>query len=332
LRNKDKSFGNKLITYEENLCIQKIFIQTKKYNVDNITRTKAYFDFYQQHPEISWAFLASMVSRNGGWNMCDLEGRWFPLTLPKDLRNMLFLTYEQANWLIFSDAFPQLLLYHYSTKMRRPLFHLLPFFYVSNFMEAEWNIFWKKREGKRLMTSLIINEQNIIQKPVIEHPVFSKKVFHSFSYFFQEWFHFSSVLFPTLQGELFGASVSGFTKLDKRIDLGKRLADILFNPELFPYFLMFALETEHTGSRMDYERFLHKQKRRDTPFLRAMFPIISHNANGHPDWSKERKIKKAWYKEIHHKHPIQLTDWYMEKQRHMHELIQVGNLLNIEAE
>ncbi|QNG58329.1 DUF2515 family protein [Bacillus sp. PAMC26568] len=29
--------------------------------------------FYKKHPEIHWAFLAHMVSRNGGYSMTDLK-------------------------------------------------------------------------------------------------------------------------------------------------------------------------------------------------------------------------------------------------------------------
>lgn len=326
LKDKAISLSSYKFSYEEEYCIRKIKADTEKWNVDNITRTKAYFNFFEKHPEIRWAFLASMVSRNGGWNMCDLEGKLFPRVLPKKLRSLLFLTYERANWIIFHDAYPQLLLYHYSTKMRQPMFHLLRFFYVSSFMEAEWNRYWRIHDGSRLVTSLIINEQNVIQKPVIEQPVFKKRVFHSLSFYFQDWFHFSSVLFPTLHGELYGANVSGFTKLSKRIDLGKRLADILLSADLFPHFFQFAKQTEHTGSRLDYEQFLRQKRARQTPFLRTTFPVISHHLHEHRDWSEKRKVKKAWYKPIHHKHPILLTDWYLEKQKQMETLIGIEEL------
>ncbi len=177
LKNKVSS---QFVTNETMEYIRLIISETKMNNVDNISRTKAYLDFYIKHPEINWAFLASMVSRNGGWNMCDLEGKWFPKIIPQKVRNVLFMTYERANWLIFQDAFPQMLLYHYSTKIGRPLFHLLSFFHVSSFMEEEWYLFWNERNEKRLTTSLIINEQNVIQKPVIDHPVYRDKVFRSF--------------------------------------------------------------------------------------------------------------------------------------------------------
>ena len=129
--------------------------ETGRKNLDNISRTNAYLDYYLETPEMIWAFLASMVSRNGGYNMCDLQGEWFPKMIDPAIRQRLFLTYERANWLIFRDAYSQLLLYLYSTKMNRPLFHLLKYLDVSEFMEKEWNVFWNCRDKKRLMIALI---------------------------------------------------------------------------------------------------------------------------------------------------------------------------------
>ena len=150
---------------------------TAKWNIDNISRTNAYFYFFQRYPEIEWTFLASMVSRNAGYNMCDLEGELLRDTLSPLYRKYLFLTYERANFLIFKDVFPQLLLYHYSTILNKKMFHYLPHFFVTSFMEKEWEVFWEYGNRKRLMTALIINEQNVIQKPVIEDSFYQQEVF-----------------------------------------------------------------------------------------------------------------------------------------------------------
>ena len=47
------------------------------------------------------------------------------------------------------------------------------------FYGKEWIYFWEKKDINRLMTALIINEQNKIQKPVIENTYFKKHVFHT---------------------------------------------------------------------------------------------------------------------------------------------------------
>jgi hypothetical protein len=314
-------------TISDHDLIRQITIETNKHNIDNISRTNAYFEFFMNYPEIKWAFLASMVSRNAGWNMCDLEGRWFPSVLKKQVRKELFLTYERANWLIFKDAFPQLLLYHYSTKMNRSMFHLCHFFQISTFMQYEWITFWKEKNEYRLMQALIINEQNVIQKPVIKHPVYRRLVFHSILFSFQDWLHFSSVLFPTCSGQLYGASVNGFRNVTKRIDLGKRLADILFAPELYPLFLQFAKSTPHTGSRYDYEQHFIQPKEKDTPSLRETFPVIENRLDEFSDWFQNGRLKKKWLNpHIQHRHPILITDWYLKKQKQLHRLIALKNL------
>lgn len=300
--------------------------QVSSYNLDNISRTEAYLSFFRDHPEIKWSFLAHMVSRNAGWNMCDLEGQWLPKVMGKEKRMLLYETYERANWLIFHDAFPQLLLYQYSTKMNAPMFHLLPFFHVSRFMEREWQRFWTTRDQERLLIALIINEQNVIQQPVIKHPFYRKRVFHSLLFSFQDWFHYSCVLFPTIQGEIFGASVNGFKSVSKRIDLGKRLSAILFHQRLYPFFFEFAQRTEHTGSRFDYEQYLLPGHVRTTPELRSTFPLTQHHIQ-YQDWTRIRKEKSWWFtRPVKHRHTIVLTKWYKDKQRRLHRGIFIQQL------
>jgi hypothetical protein len=109
---------------------------TDKLNIDNISRTQAYATFYHRYPEVKWAFLASMVSRNAGWNMCDLQGKNMKKALSKQTRDLLFLTYERANWLIFKDVFPQLLLYAVSRKKHVSYVHLLPYLNVSSLSKS----------------------------------------------------------------------------------------------------------------------------------------------------------------------------------------------------
>jgi hypothetical protein len=315
---------------DEMILLKTIDKITNKQNKDNISRTDAYFNYYLAHPEIKWSFLASMVSRNGGYNMCDLQGQYFTQLLEFPIRKRLFLTYERANWLIFHDVFPQLLLYDYSTKLNRPLFHLLNFFQISNFMKYEWETFWEGRNEKRLTHALIINEQNVIQKPIIEHHFYKKKVFHSLLFRLEDWFHLSCVLFPTCGGEVYGASVNGFRKLEKRIDLGKRLADILFEPRLYPHFFEFAKKQTHTGSRNDYERFFEREIGGKTPSLRASFPIIKHHIHEKEDWSRKRRVPNTWLHGIaNHKHPIYLSDWYEKKQNEIMALVAFNNLNKI---
>ncbi|MFF2286536.1 DUF2515 family protein [Peribacillus butanolivorans] len=299
-----------------------IKVQTAKGNRDNISRTKAYEQFFNVHPEIQWSFLAGMVSRNAGWNMCDLEGIWFSHLLSSKYRLQLFLTYEEANWRIFQDAYPQLLLYHYSTKYGRPLFHLCHYFFITKFMTNQWKSFWKHRNHEKLVTALIINEQNIIEKPVIKK---QSLVFHSLLFLLQDWMHFSTVLFPTCNGKLYGSSVSHFRNIDERIKLGKKLANLLFSKELFPLFHEFSCRTEPTGARFDYEQYRKRPRYHETPILRGVYPIIHHKAEKIEQWDSNKKIKKEWFTKPKWEEDPMLTDWYDHKQKQLHTAVMVKN-------
>lgn len=316
------------INADDDTILAAVHCQLMKGNKDNISRTHHYLKYYSLHPEIGWSFLASMVSRNAGWNMCDLYGPVFSKLLDELLRKRLLLTYERANWLIFRDAYPQLLLYHYSTRLSRSLFHLFKHFHISSFMEDEWKRYWNHRDGKRLMYSLIINEQHVIHRPVIEHPLYKKRVFVTPLFFLQELLHMNCVIFPTLGGELYGSSVVHFRNVVKRIELGKKLAAILFHDDLYPLFIKFALHSEHTGSRADYEKYFDKAKRRETPYLRTVVPYIQHHVRETNDWSKRKVIKQEWLEDPHEFPAAPLTNWYLSKQKQIHLFYELKNFFD----
>jgi len=315
------------LSTEEKRLIKDIRCLTEKNNLDNITRTDCYFEYYIMNKEIQWSLLASLVSRNAGWNMCDLAGGWFPLSLNEKTRLNLFATYERANWMIFQDAYPQLLLYEYSTKKNAPMFHLLKYFSVSSFMEKEWQHFWHYRNKKRLVFSLIINEQNVIEKPIIKNKLFQKEVFHTFAYRFQDIWHFSSVFFPTLHGDIYGRSVSSFSSLDRRIELGKELYAILFATKLHDSFLRFAINVPHTGSRSDYEKYVYPRHRKNTPMLRTSYPVMVQTEPEWKDWSLATRVRTKWKKDDVQVEFTPITDWYKRKQEKLHSLIKVERSL-----
>ena len=115
------------LSKEDQQLLQSIRLKTKQLNVNNMTRTKAYLDFYTFHPEIHWAFLGHMVSRNGGWNMTDLNGEFLSRLMHEQSKQDFFSFLERGNWLIFQDAYPQFLLYEESKSQSRNLFYLLPY-------------------------------------------------------------------------------------------------------------------------------------------------------------------------------------------------------------
>ncbi|MFG6118419.1 DUF2515 family protein [Thalassobacillus sp. B23F22_16] len=274
--------------------IQQVTNKTARYNSDNITRTKAYQNFYLKNREIRWAFLASMVSRNAGWNMTDLAISPLKTLLTDKQRGMLFSTYERANWLIFSDVYPQLLLYQLSKERKTPLFHHLDKFHVSQFMINEWIRFWETKDKSRLVKALIINEQNVIENPVIQQPWYQHKVFHQWPYMLESIFRLNVVLLPGRSGRLYGLPVYRFTHLDQRIAIGNTLTEMLFHPDYYPDFHDFALNVEPTGSRKDYEQFFYDSMA-SAPPLQQIYSIVQHQDNIREDWFRLRGLKQKWW-------------------------------------
>lgn len=99
-----------------------------RHNADNLTRTAFYLDYWRAHPEVPWALLAHLVSRNAGYQMTDLRrhiercqrgrrwlallgGRFAPAARAEHAFGQLVRFLEAGNYLIFHDAYPQLAAY-----------------------------------------------------------------------------------------------------------------------------------------------------------------------------------------------------------------------------
>ncbi|AHD06765.1 DUF2515 family protein [Paenibacillus larvae] len=251
--------------------VEEIRETTVRHNRNNVTRTKAYLQIYRQFPELHWAFLAHMVSRNSGYNMTDLRGDLLPHLLNEKQSKDMFSFLERANWLIFQDAYPQLLLYAYSRKQNRSLFHLLPVFSVSGFMHPVWNLFWQKRDSVLLSQCLIINEQNYIESRIVRNTFYREHVLDTLLFQTQALFQLNQIIFPyravneqgiplsagmtnkPVSHLLAGLILEDFSDLTERIEFGKKLYGILFGiPEVFEGATSFAYRFPHTGSRLDY--------------------------------------------------------------------------------
>ncbi|MFS8185838.1 MULTISPECIES: DUF2515 family protein [Rossellomorea] len=303
------------IGQDKPLCywIKMIRAQVRDHNRDNISRTMAYQGFFEWHGEVRWSLLASLVSRNAGWNMTDLEGGVLGDILSKRRREDLFMTYERANWMIFEDAYPQLLIYHYSVVAGVEMFHLLDEFHVSSFMKTEWKFFWEHRDLDRLVTALIINEQNLIQGPVILDPVY-RKVFTSPLFFVEDRLHFSSVIFPTLDGRLYGASVHGFRDLDNRILLGKKLYSILFHSDHFSDIFKWAVAVEPKGSRREYAE---GPTGTSSPDLRSVYGEVTHHMRRKKDWSIEGRVREDWFDPVPIPSEVEIKSWFIHKEKQL---------------
>ncbi|MGV3487643.1 MAG: DUF2515 family protein [Tuberibacillus sp.] len=302
-------------TKQDYLLIKKIRQLTMQNNADNVSRTHAYQKFYKEYPGIQWALLASMVSRNAGWNMTDLKSELIFRPISDQYIKILFHTYERPNWLIFHDAYPQLLLFAMSVKWQRPLFYLLKAFDVSLFMEAEWERFWNHRDLIRLNYALIVNEQHVIEEPVIRHPFYRIAVFENMFFKLEEWLRLSAVVFPDMSGSLYGFPVTRFQNVHVRIALGKKLHRLLFNSPVSKAIQAFALNVDHTGARYDYEQFHMPNTSAHRWELRAIFPVINHRKLQVMDWYNG-EINTEWFVQ-----PAiddyDLTTWYRKRKKRL---------------
>ncbi|BFT69810.1 DUF2515 family protein [Paenibacillus sp. P36] len=250
------------LTAEETRIVEDIRARTREENRNNVTRTMAYWACYQKHPELHWALLAHMVSRNGGWNMTDLHGDLLPHLIDSDQVEHLFAFLERANGLIFQDAYPQLLLYDESKKREKNLFHLLPHFNISIWMVPVWHEFWTNPDSTALTIALIVNEQNYIEQRIVQKGTFRETVLDKTLFKAQGWMQLNQIAFPfwspsaeagSPQPRLAGLILENFADLAERIALGKGLYAVLIGaPEVLQGVLRFAASTPHTGSRADY--------------------------------------------------------------------------------
>ncbi|MDR6998482.1 DUF2515 family protein [Neobacillus niacini] len=247
------SVHEELLPKRDRLLLKQIRLKTQEHNVNNVTRTRAYFEFYQYHPEIHWAFLGHMVSRNGGFNMTDLKGEFLTRLLSKKERNSFFAFLERGNWLIFQDAYPQFLLYRESLYINKPLFYLFPYLNISTFMETIWNHFWENHNTYILTMALIVNEQSYLEKRVVQNPQYKKEVFNKLEFKLQDLLSFNQILFPYGNKNMVGQTLHQFGSLNERILLGKRLYAVLYQQrDIFEKVVEWAKDHHHTGSRKDY--------------------------------------------------------------------------------
>lgn len=317
------------LTDEEEVLLNKIKIKTREANRNNVTRTKAYGDFYLEHPEVHWAYLVHMVSRNGGWNMTDLKGDMLPHLLSEKERQDFFNFLERCNWLIFGDAYPQLLLYAESKSEKRRLFHLLPNLQVSLFMEVVWNWFWDHSNSKELAFALIINEQHYIESRVVQETEYHKNVLNKLEFRVQAFLHFNQVIFPywdedSKKMRIAGTVVENFKNLQERIKVGKRLYAILFEVEKIRKGMNdWSTKTIHTGSRSDY--WPHIFSKQQKPLSQQSYKLHLSGNKLHTEALPlaSPELEEAW-SDVENPKPPEAGDWF-------HDLSIVKDLGKLES-
>jgi hypothetical protein len=293
--------------------LETIHKQLKIFNKDNLTRTSYYERYYDQNPEIRWALLAGIVSRNAGWNMTDLANEWFRTLLNEEDRHQLFAIYEASNWTIFQDACPQLMIYEQSKRQGRPLFYLLKEFGVSSFIINEWKTFWEKHSEERLCTALIINEQFVLEEAVLQKPLFKQVISKKPFFHLEQHTHLSYVLLPSIDGCLYTLYVRPFQKVSNRINLGKQLAFILFHPDTYPSIRSFIIHHPHTGSRHDYDKLMSWSPRVESFPLRLVYPVVTHQLMKRKDWSNKHTNVASYFKPVKPWKPVTRDHWVQHK-------------------
>ncbi|NKE04021.1 DUF2515 family protein [Mesobacillus selenatarsenatis] len=315
---KKKSSGHlPSLSKHDKRWIQLIKEQTRQLNQNNVTRTQAYFRFYLQHPEIHWAFLGHMVSRNVGWNMTDLKGELLTKLLSEREQNDFFAFLERGSWLIFQDVYPQFMIYELSVRSSQEMFHLLPHFQTSAFMETMWRYFWHSGDKSTLAVAMVINEQSYLEKRLIQNHHYKKVVTGTVNFKMYDFLNLNNTIFPYGTGDkserasLAGASLRYFISLHERIIFGKKLYSLLFQQEeMLEGVLKWAHEHHHTGSRKDYwpelfndvnesyPRSLYKRKVKNcllrkgaerlySPALKYAWPNNPHEEAESGDWFED---------------------------------------------
>lgn len=297
------------ISMQEKLLLQQIKEKTNLLNMNNITRTQAYWNYYLRHPEIHWALLAHMVSRNAGWNMTDLKGTLLPRLLTEKERISFFTFLEKGNWLIFQDAYPQLLIYEESKKAGKNLFHLLPSLEVSVFMIPIWTHFWEHANSAILTTALIVNEQNYIQLRIMKEALLQTLAFK-----FQDLMSMNQILFPYMNNgktQLLGATMHHFDHLHSRISFGKKLYSILFkNDYILEMIKSWGANTPHTASRKDFWPHLFNDINEELPGKKLKPRIQSCSLVAGSPRFYSPKLQFVWNNTEHSSHDK--TDWYKD--------------------
>lgn len=300
----------------EKELLARIKERTIALNKNNVTRTQAYLNFYLKNPEIHWAFLAHLVSRNAGWNMTDLKGEFIPRLLTGKEQVDFFVFLERGNWLIFQDAYPQLLLFEESKKRGKPLFHLLSYLNVSLFMEPFWQYYWEYKDKNIMTVALIINEQNYIEERVIHNHQYKNTVLDTVSFKLQDLFDMNQILFPYVtpiqnQPKVVGDTVHHFSSLSDRIRTGKILYQLLYSVESrYHSILDWAKTHAHTGSRGDYWPHIFHDVKETIPGAAHQPQARPCDPEGKSPRIYSPKLLQVWEDWIHNK--AETGDWFKD--------------------
>ncbi|TES54587.1 DUF2515 domain-containing protein [Halalkalibacterium halodurans] len=289
--------------------IEQIKQKTEKANENNRSRTNAYLTFFSRHPEVHWALLAHIVSRNYGWRMTDLQGSLLHPFLSFEQKEAFYLFFEQANSVIFQDAYPQLLLFEESLKHGKPLFHLLPSLGVSRFMIPFWEDFFQTEDSKIVTTALLINEQYRLESTMANYRQRITSALADSPYIIEQFLSRPFILVPfatkKVPRTVVGMRMNEWTEVAERIQQNRTLYALIFGlPRHRESYEWFAKSFKPSGSREDMWPHLfssdkravlqqgHRSLVKGKPFLHS--PTLSQA------WGERKKAvrdsESDWYK------------------------------------
>jgi hypothetical protein len=225
-------------------------------NRDNVSRTDAYLEMYTHLREggidLPWVLMAHLVSRNAGYLMSDLARTLDPAFA--DAGESLFLLLERANWLIFVDAWHHLCSHLLGRPLESPR--------VPRFMIDAWARSASSSE-RELVIDLVHNEQHLIEHRAVHHPHLAPgaRLLGLIEASGREKpLHFAIPDAPAI-------TVGGFASLERRIDTGRRIYDlVLAAQDKRDALWTWARAHPHTGSRAVYGG-------RPGPTVREAWPV-----------------------------------------------------------
>ena len=135
------------LTTNERALVHRIKERTQMENRNNVTRTNAYWSCYRDYPELHWALLAHMVSRNGGWCMTDLRGELLPHLDEQRIGEHLFSFLSVRMPLFFKMLTRNYCSMPKANERKISLFHLLPHLHISAWMLPVWQDFWTYQDS-----------------------------------------------------------------------------------------------------------------------------------------------------------------------------------------
>lgn len=208
--------------------LEELLAEIDERNADNVSRTDSYLELYaftREHPpDLPWLLMAHLVSRNGGYLMCDVARSLDNKRSVFSERALieLFLLLERANYLIFFDAWHHVI-HHLLGRSGELAPGRSP-----RFVRDAWLRYERARRGRGvdlalergLVEDLVTNEQNYIERRVVHHPRFDAP--RAIITFIEAVGSEAPIVLPDVTTRI---CVGGFALLERRIATGMRIFD-----------------------------------------------------------------------------------------------------------